>query len=662
MANRQIRLMNEARARASFDSRELTEFIYGGADVVAKREAEFARIEAALQTPGPDTLPPLYGEVPRTALFLDGLRVGKAMLAEKLAHKHTIFDRITPRYVMGNASPFGVHLIMFVPALKLLGSEEQSREWVPPAERCAILGAYAQTELGHGSAVRDLQTTATFDKDTDEFVLHTPTPTAAKYWPGGLAFSASHAVVLARLVIGPQDYGVHAFLAQLRSLDDWTPCRGVELGDLGMKLGHNSVDNGYAVFSHMRIPRANLLARHAQVRRDGAYVVLDAGARARALYGVMLCTRSALVGHIPLQLAQGGVIALRYSTVREQGRLPFAPAESPEVAIIEYRAQQHRLLSLMARAFALWFAGREAGAAYDATIDAAGGIDSPRLADLHATLAGLKAYATQTVADGVEEARRCCGGHGYSALGGFADLGPSAAAMATVEGDYWVMYQQTARWLLKRADAEGHRWLPRARLAPDADVRNPAIQLDVFRHRAVRLVAEHNASLRDAVQQGRSRAEAWNTHMVGLVSAARAHIEHTVLHAFVAAVGRAPPGPVRAVLTRLCSLFALTTIDGPHGLGFVEDGHVSGEHLRQVRKAVDELLVTLAPDAVALGDAWNFTDASLASALGCRDGDVYERMIRWTRQLPLNVEVAKTAGVFRPGFEEYIRPIIRGKL
>lgn len=42
----------------------------------------------------------------------------------------------------------------------------------------------AQTELGHGTYVRGLETVVTFDKDTDEFIINSPTITSYKYWPG----------------------------------------------------------------------------------------------------------------------------------------------------------------------------------------------------------------------------------------------------------------------------------------------------------------------------------------------------------------------------------------------------------------------------------------------------------------------------------------------
>ena len=68
------------------------------------------------------------------------------------------------------------------------------------------------------------------------------------------------------------------------------------------------------------------------------------------------------------------------------------------------------------------------------------------------------------------------------------------------------------------------------------------------------------------------------------------------------------------------------------------------------------------PDVIALGDAWGFSDASLGSALGCRDGDVYERLMGWTRQLPMNVKAREEGGVQRSGFEKVIGPMLRAKL
>ena len=82
------------------------------------------------------------------------------------------------------------------------------------------MGCYAQTELGHGSNVAELETTATFDSKTDEFVVHSPTLTSTKYWPGGMGLWASHALVMARCIVSGKTYGVQAFLVQIRSNKD----------------------------------------------------------------------------------------------------------------------------------------------------------------------------------------------------------------------------------------------------------------------------------------------------------------------------------------------------------------------------------------------------------------------------------------------------------
>jgi acyl-CoA oxidase len=47
-----------------------------------------------------------------------------------------------------------------------------------------MYGCYAQTELAHGSDVQNLETTATYDKNTETFVINTPTINATKWWIG----------------------------------------------------------------------------------------------------------------------------------------------------------------------------------------------------------------------------------------------------------------------------------------------------------------------------------------------------------------------------------------------------------------------------------------------------------------------------------------------
>lgn len=69
---------------------------------------------------------------------------------------------------------------MFIPTLQSFGTAEQKAKWLWKAENCKILGSYVQTEIGHGTFVRGLETTATYDPAAKEFVLHSPAITAYK--------------------------------------------------------------------------------------------------------------------------------------------------------------------------------------------------------------------------------------------------------------------------------------------------------------------------------------------------------------------------------------------------------------------------------------------------------------------------------------------------
>ena len=134
-----------------------------------------------------------------------------------------------------------------------------------------MLGCYAQTELGHGSNIMGLETTATLDLKTDEFVIHTPTVTSTKYWPGGMGITATHAIVFARCIVESSDYGVMPFMVQIRDLTTHLPVQGVKVGDIGLKFGYNTKDNGWLMFNQVRVPRTNMLCRFAYIDKEGSF-------------------------------------------------------------------------------------------------------------------------------------------------------------------------------------------------------------------------------------------------------------------------------------------------------------------------------------------------------------------------------------------------------
>lgn len=111
---------------------------------------------------------------------------------------------------------------------------------------------------------------AIYDKETGEFVIHTPTDTASKFWIGGSAQHGKVCTVFAQLTVNGKWEGPHVFVVRLRD-DQGKLNKGVRIRDNGPKMGLNGVDNGQIWFEHVRIPRDALLNRFADVAADGTY-------------------------------------------------------------------------------------------------------------------------------------------------------------------------------------------------------------------------------------------------------------------------------------------------------------------------------------------------------------------------------------------------------
>ena len=439
------------------------------------------------------------------------------------------------------------------------------------------------------------------------------------------------------------------------------------------KKSYNGIDNGYAVFNHVRIPRSNLFSRYATVDREGRYNRVPN--REKLLYGGMLRGRLLMTRNAAFQLAQTLTIATRYSVVREQGRSPFSD-RSPEMPIIQFRTQHHRLLVLISKTYANLFTWKALDASYKEMIGRQAHGDHSTLSHVHMLCCGLKAWSTDSTSVGAEDARKMCGGHGYLQISGLPEICSSAAGMATFEGENWVMWQQVALYLMKGLAAgnlpAGMTYMsnyllcikPKSCSARGSEFLSFDVLQSMFEIRAAQLTVE--ASERLTLSSATlSRSAAWNKNMLPLIAAARAHIESHVLTTFVDHVSCLPSSPVRAVLSKLVSLYGITTITCPttvEAASFFAGNHLSLTQLSEIRAQVDLLLDELLPEAVGLTDAWNFSDASLCSAIGMRDGNVYERIMEWTRQLPINQNAKRTGDVFREGFKNYIEPVLRSRL
>jgi len=70
-------------------------------------------------------------------------------------------------------------------------------DWRKRCEDGTDIGCFALTELGHGSNVRGILTTATYDRKQKEFILNTPSNKAMKFWIGGAGNTSNTSAVFA---------------------------------------------------------------------------------------------------------------------------------------------------------------------------------------------------------------------------------------------------------------------------------------------------------------------------------------------------------------------------------------------------------------------------------------------------------------------------------
>ena len=321
-------------------------------------------------------------------------------------------------------SPLSLHWVAFVPVIAGQGSAEQQARWLGKAMNHEIIGCYCQTELSHGTNVQGLETTATYNAETDEFDIHSPTLTSTKWWAGGSGLTATHAIVQCQLIIHGKSYGPHLFFVPLRSLKDGSVLPGIVAGDIGPKVygAFGGLDNGWVRFHHVRIPRDNMLAKNAQVKKGGDYVRPP---NDKLSYGGMVFIRSQMIDRQGWMLGRAITIALRYAHVRRQFRDPSSTDKADlERSVLSYPSVNRRLLPILSRSYAYILAGRRMKTLYEDMAEQLDRGNTALLADVHVASSSLKAYCTKQTVDGIEECRQALGGHGFLAYSGFNGVFP----------------------------------------------------------------------------------------------------------------------------------------------------------------------------------------------------------------------------------------------
>lgn len=528
----------------------------------------------------------------------------------------------------------GVQWGLFGSAVLQLGTAEHHEKWLPGIMSLEIPGAFAMTETGHGSDVAAIGTTATYDPETEEFVIHTPFRGAWKDYLGNAALHGKAATVFAQLVTNGVNHGVHCFYVPLRDDDgDFLPGIGGE--DDGLKGGLNGIDNGRLHFDHVRIPRTNLLNRYGDVAADGTYSsdIASPGRRFFTMLGTLVQGRVSLDGAAAWASAIGLTIAITYGNQRRQFD---SGSGTPEVTLLDYGKHQRRLLPRLATTYAEIFAHDEFLQKFDGVFSGRLDTDADR-EDLETLAAALKPLSTWHALDTLQESREACGGQGFLFENRLVGLRADLDIYVTFEGDNNVLLQLVGKRLLadyarqfKGKDAKqlaafavgqtagklfhgaGMRQLGQAVTDLGSTARSverglrAEQQHELLAGRVQQMIADVAGRLRPAAKLSREDAAAlFNENQVELIEAARAHGELLQWEAFTDAVNRVDDRDTLQVITWLRDLFGLQLIE-KHLAWYLINGRLSTQRAAAVSSYIDRLCARLRPHAQDLVDAFGY--------------------------------------------------------
>jgi acyl-CoA oxidase len=526
----------------------------------------------------------------------------------------------------------GVQWGLFGSAVLQLGTKEHHDKWLPGIMDLSIPGAFAMTEIGHGSDVAAVGTTATYDPDTEEFVIHTPFRGATKEYLGNAGLHGIAATVFAQLITNGVNHGVHCFYVPLRG-EDGNDLPGIGREDDGLKGGLNGIDNGRLSFDHVRVPRTNLLNKYGDVAADGTYssAIDSPGRRFFTMLGTLVQGRVSLDGAASWASALGLHIAITYATQRRQ----FDGADGQEVVLLDYGKHQRRLLPRLATTYAQIFAHDEFLQKFDGVFS--GRIDTPEdREDLETLAAALKPLSTWHALDTLQEAREACGGAGFMFENRLVGLRQDLDIYVTFEGDNNVLLQLVGKRLLsdyatqfKGKDAAalakyavgqkagkvfhgaGLRQFGQAMIDLGQVARSvenglrEEQQHELLADRVQQMVADIAGRLRPGMKDKQLGSRLFNENQAELIEAARAHGELLQWEAFTDAIRRIEDDDTRTVMTWLRDLFGLQLIE-KHLAWHLIHGRLSTQRAAAVSRYIDRLCARLRPHALDLVEAFGF--------------------------------------------------------
>lgn len=635
-------LLREERKRISFPVRELTYYFYGGKDKTEQYEKILEKLErdplfdnSGFYDMDYETNRELtFKQVGRLLSYLQELGTDDPVQARAFLSP---FSYINP----SAQTRLSVHTGLFAGAVATNGTPKQYEYWVKMGMKSfkRFYGCFGMTELGHGSNVAGMETTATFDKQTDEFVINTPTTAATKWWIGGAAHSANFCNVLARLIVDGKDYGVQNFIVQLRSTRDHSLMPGVAVGDIGKKMGRDGIDNGWIQFTDVRIPRTWMLQKFCKVSSEGK---VEIPPLAQLAYGALINGRVSMAYDSYIWARRFLTIAIRYAACRRQ--FSSSPNE-PETVLLDYPYHQRRLIPLLAQAIAIEAASSELFDMYSNVQNMQASVDLTNKAavtetvnaakELFALSAGLKAFGTWACAETIDECRQACGGHGYSGYNGFGQGYNDWVVNCTWEGDNNVLCLSAGRALIQNGllVAAGKKvsgpveYLNHAAELKGAKlggrkITDPKVAKEVWHAVASQAIMATTQHFQDLQKKGVSVTAAFEELSSYRFLIARLHTRAFQVCALLEKIAAADAS-VRPVLQEVANLFNVWAIV-KEGSIFLQYGVITPAEFDQLEDLVSEYCLKVRNLAIGICDSFNLGDFLINAPIGNYDGDIYK--------------------------------------
>jgi acyl-CoA oxidase len=520
---------------------------------------------------------------------------------------------------------FGVQFGLWGMSVYFLGTEKHHKKYLKDIGTLELPGCFAMTETNHGSNVKGIETTATYEHDSNSFIIHTPNEYARKEYIGNAALHGQMATVFAKLILDGKDYGVSAFVVPLRDKNGALH-KGVTIKDCGRKLGLNGVDNGVIYFNQVRIPKDNMLDRFASVNEEGKFEspISSDNRRFFTMLGTLVGGRIGIPRSGNAAAKSGLTIAIRYGDKRRQ----FGPEGGDEVPILNYRTHQRRLMPLLANTYALHFALVYLTKRFLNRKE-------EDMQEIEALAAGLKSFATWNTTATLQECREACGGKGYLSENRIDAMKADTDIYTTFEGDNTVLMQLVAKsrltefkqefsnmnvfgmlnYVAEQAKTSLSEMNPiTVRNTDEEHLLDPEFQLQAFKYRERDILTSAAKRLKRHLDSGMDSFDAFNVCQHHLVHVGFAYIERIILEQFILKVNSTQDAGCKAVLKKLCDLFALSQIDKNKGW-YLEQGYMEGVKTKAIRKLINQLCWEIRQDAVPLTDAFAIPDNCLAAPI-----------------------------------------------